>query len=231
MEPHLSPPTDSDTPEDRLHELQRRSDARSFEQRRQVRNLLTVLRAIVRMTARTSGSVEDYAAHLEGRLAALARVQEILMRAPDEGAELTELVSSGFLADAIPESRTDVTGPRVQLASRVAASLALALHELTTNAIKFGALSTQGGGVSVHWTVDAHDPNLVRLEWEERGTSIVTSAPRTPGFGTELIEKTLPYELRARTALDFTPGGVRCLIEFRPSALGDDLRQLRPEGR
>ncbi|HEU4625489.1 MAG TPA: sensor histidine kinase [Steroidobacteraceae bacterium] len=203
------------TPEEQLHELRQRTDARFFEHRRQVRDLLAVIRAIVRRTAPSSGSVEDFAAHLEGRLGALARVQEILMRVGSEGADLAELVSGGFLAEAIPETRFEVAGPRTMLSGKMAASLALALHELTTNAIKFGALSTPHGRVSVRWARDVHRPERIRFEWQERGISILTDAPRPVGFGTELIEKTLPYELRARTALDFAPGGVRCLIKFR----------------
>jgi two-component system CheB/CheR fusion protein len=124
-------------------------------------------------------------------------------------------VSGAFLAEAIPDERVEIEGPRVRLGGKVAASLALALHELTTNAIKFGALSVPQGRISVRWNIDSHDAGRVRVEWQEHGISIVTHAPRAVGFGTELIEKTLPYELRARTALDFAPGGVRCLIEFR----------------
>jgi two-component system CheB/CheR fusion protein len=225
---HLVDPTprSDDSPEERLSELERRVHARFFEHRRQVRDVLAVIRAIVRRTAPAYGSVEEFAAHLEGRLDALARVQEILMRVGAGGAggaDLAELVSGKFLAEAIPDDRIEIDGPHVRLAGKVAASLALALHELTTNAIKFGALSTPQGRISVRWNIDSHDPGRVRLEWQERGISIVTDAPRTVGFGTELIEKTLPYELRARTALDFAPGGVHCLIEFRTSvpAWGD----------
>jgi two-component system CheB/CheR fusion protein len=208
-------PSSEDCPDERLHDLERRVDARLFEHRRQVRHLLAVIRAIVRRTAHSSESVEDFAAHLEGRLGALARVQEILMRVGGDGVDLAELVSGEFLAEAIADERVEIEGPRVRLAGFVAASLALALHELTTNAIKFGALSTSRGRISVRWNVDSHDSGRVRLEWQEHGISIVTDAPRVVGFGTELIERTLPYELRARTALDFAPGGVHCLIEFR----------------
>lgn len=214
-------PRSDDSPDERLHELKRRVDRRIFEHRRQVRDLLAVIRAIVRRTAPSAGSVEDFAAHLEGRLAAVARVQEILMRVGADGvhgADLAELVSGEFLAEAIPDECVDIEGPRVRLPGKVAASLALALHELTTNAIKFGALRSSQGRVSVRWKIDSHDRERVRLEWQERGISIVPDGPRIVGFGTELIERTLPYELRARTALDFAPGGVRCLIEFRADA-------------
>jgi two-component system, chemotaxis family, CheB/CheR fusion protein len=177
-----------------------------------------VVRVIVRRTARSSVSTEDFAAHLEGRICALARVQEMLMRGGAGGADLAELVSGEFLAESIPEQRFKIDGPRVRLAGKFAAPLALALHELATNAIKFGALSGPQGRVSVRWNRDAHDPERIRVQWQEHGKSIVTDAPRVAGFGTELIQKTLPNELRARTALNFAPGGVQCLIEFRAAA-------------
>jgi two-component system CheB/CheR fusion protein len=217
-----SVPPPSDSPAERLHVLKRQVDARLFEHRRQVRDMLAVIRAIVRRTAHSRGSVEDFAAHLEARLGALARVQEILMRVGGDGVDLAELVSGEFLAEAIPHDCVSIEGPRVRLAGKVAAPLALALHELTTNAIKFGALSVPQGRITVCWNIDSHEPERIRLEWREHGISIVSDAPRVVGFGTELIEKTLPYELRARTALDFAPGGVHCLIEFRAEAPRDD---------
>lgn len=211
-----------ENPAERRHVLKRQVDARFFEYRRQVRDMLSVIRAIVRRTAHSGGSVEDFAAHLEGRLGALARVQEILMRVGADGADLEELVSGEFLSEGIPQQRVTVEGPRVRLGGRVAEPLALAVHELTTNAIKFGALSGPQGRIAVCWNIDSHDPQRIRLDWREHGISLVTNAPRVVGFGTELIETTLPYELRARTSLDFAPGGVHCLIELHAEAPQDD---------
>src|SRR5215475_6480134 len=122
-----------------------------FEYRRQIRGLLAIIRAIVRRTARSDQSAEEYAAVLEGRLGALARVQDMLMRVPHAGADLLELVSAEFRAQGVPEDRVSVNGDSLALSSKVATSLALALHELTTNAIKFGALSAPQGRVEISW--------------------------------------------------------------------------------
>jgi two-component system CheB/CheR fusion protein len=139
----------------------------------------------------------------------------MLMRVPDAGADLMELASAEFLAQGVPEERVTLTGPSVPLAASVAASLALALHELTTNAIKFGALSATHGRVAVHWKENEQD-GFLRLEWRESGVPILLTAPPTHGFGVELLENTLPYELGARTSVELAPGGLICVIEFRP---------------
>jgi two-component system CheB/CheR fusion protein len=198
-----------------LDERRHREQSYLFEHRRQIRGLLAMIRAIIRRTARADQSAEEYAGLLEGRLGALARAQDMLMRVPDAGADLMELASGEFLAQGVPEERVSLAGPSVPLSSNVAASLALALHELTTNAIKFGALSTAQGRVSVAWCENEPD-GFLRLEWREAGVPVLLAAPRTHGFGVELLENTLPYELGARTSVEFAPGGLACVIEFRP---------------
>jgi two-component sensor histidine kinase len=197
-----------------LDERQRREQSYLFEHRCQIRGLLAIIRAIIRRTAHNDQSAEEYAGLLEGRLGALARVQDMLMRVPDAEADLMELASGEFLAQGVPEDRIALAGPSVPLSGAVAASLALALHELTTNAIKFGALSAAQGRVSVAWEENEKDGSL-RLEWREAGGPMLLTAPRTHGFGVELLENTLPHELGARTSVKFAPGGLACVIEFR----------------
>ena len=206
---------DGSAPGDELDERRRREQSYLFEHRRQIRGLLAIIRAIIRRTARSDQSAEEYAGLLEGRLGALARVQDMLMRVPDAGADLMELASAEFLAQGVPEDRVTLAGPSVPLAGKVASSLALALHELTTNAIKFGALSAAHGRVAVAWKENEGD-GFLQLEWRETGVPILLTAPRTQGFGVELLENTLPYELGARTSVEFAPGGLTCVIEFRP---------------
>jgi two-component sensor histidine kinase len=206
---------DGSAPGEGLDERQRREQSYLFEHRRQIRGLLAMIRAIIRRTARSDQSAEEYAALLEGRLGALARVQDMLMRVPHASADLMELASAEFLAQGGPEDRVTLTGPSMPLPGNAAASLALALHELTTNAIKFGALSTAQGRVAVAWDENERD-GFLRLEWREAGVPILLTAPREHGFGVELLENTLPYELGARTSVEFAPGGVVCVIEFRP---------------
>jgi two-component system, chemotaxis family, CheB/CheR fusion protein len=89
------------------------------------------------------------------------------------------------------------------------------LHELTINALKFGALTEATGHISIDWSID-HNATPPRLHWRwyETGVGMVEPAPQRRGFGQELIERVLPYELGARTALTFAPGGVRCEIDL-----------------
>lgn len=205
-----------------------RERARFFDFQRQVRSLLAVVRSIVRRTVESDRSVEDYAAHLEGRLGALARVQGLLLRAPDARVDLEELVRMELLAQSIVDERTRVEGPRILLSGKTAETLGLALHELATNAIKFGALSGPRGIVRVAWRQDAHEAGDLQIEWQERSEQVAAANLSTRGFGFELIEKTLPYELNARTSLTMAPGGLACVIRFPLQSAGAPLRAESP---
>jgi two-component sensor histidine kinase len=201
-----------------------RERARFFDFQRQVRSLLAVVRSIVRRTVESNRSVEDYAAHLEGRLGALARVQGLLLRAPDARVDLEELVRMELLAQSIVDERTRVDGPRILLAGKTAETLGLALHELATNAIKFGALSGPRGTLRVAWRQDPQDAGNLEIEWLERSDTVGEATLGTRGFGFELIERTLPYELNARTSLSMAPDGLLCVIRFPLQAGGAQPR-------
>jgi two-component system CheB/CheR fusion protein len=163
--------------------------------------------------AESTQSVDEYAAHLEGRLGAIARVQGFLMRAPGTLVDLDELVSSEFLAQSIPDEQLQVAGPRTLLGSKAAETLGLALHELTTNSIKFGALAHSQGCVRVLWRRDPVDPGCIVMDWLETGGPPI-SQPIAKGFGFELLERTLPYELGGRSSVTLEPAGLHCLIIF-----------------
>jgi len=115
---------DESPPGEEFDERQRREQSALLEHRRQIRALLAMIRAIVRRTARTDQPVEEYAGLLEGRLGALARVQDMLLRVPHGEADLMELASAEFLAQGVPEDRVALAGPSVPLSGTVAASLA-----------------------------------------------------------------------------------------------------------
>ena len=195
------------------------------ELQHRVRNVLGLVRSLVRRTAETSASVEarasveasasveEYAAHLEGRISALARTQAFAMRQPRDGVNLEELVDAELIAHAARDGKVKTAGPPVRLRPKAAETLGLALHELTTNAVKFGALSVPGGHLTIAWRkeLDRENP-CVRLEWVEEG---VPTRPATHrGFGRDLIERTVPYELRGATRLTFEPDGARCVIDI-----------------
>jgi PAS domain S-box-containing protein len=197
-----------------LHELQHR-----------VRNTLAVVRSIVLSTGETSDTVEGFAAHLEGRLNALARTQMVLTRAPGGGVDLETMIRDELLAQVAREDQIEVSGPDVRLSPKAAEVLALAIHELATNAVKYGAFCTPSGRVGVSWTTSHEGGRIwLSLTWEETGVRVAATAPRREGFGTELIEQRVPYELRGRGALQFRSGGVRCDITF-PLHPGESILQ------
>jgi two-component sensor histidine kinase len=175
---------------------------------RQLRSLFAFLRILVRDSTAGRESVEDYNAHLEGRISALSRVHEMLMRAPEEGVDLAEMVCAEVLAEAVPEDQYRVDGPDIRIAREAAPSVALALHELATNAGSHGAFATRSGRADVRWTVvQEQNAPWLRLEWIEHGVAL-NGAPERQGFGRELIERMLPYELNARTSFRFAEDGV-----------------------
>jgi two-component system CheB/CheR fusion protein len=129
-------------------------------------------------------------------------------------------------ANAVRENQFHLTGPSVRLSIRGAETMALTLHELTTNALKFGALTTDDGHIAVTWYVDeSTEPGWLRWHWVETGVSMAATTPPRRGFGQELIERVLPYELDARTRFAFAPGGLLCDIALpineRTVSLGD----------
>ncbi|WP_262271749.1 sensor histidine kinase [Microvirga yunnanensis] len=91
----------------------------------------------------------------------------------------------------------------------------MAIHELAVNAVKYGALSSPEGHVTVVWHVEDRDgAQCLRIEWTETGIPVIAHAPRRSGFGTELLTQTVPYQLRGTSTLTFKPGGLQCIIEL-----------------
>jgi two-component sensor histidine kinase len=196
-----------------LHGTERRHWLVVAELQHRVRNVLGLVRSLVRRTAETSVSAEEYAAHLEGRISALARTQTFAMRQPRDGVNLEELVDAELIAHAARDGKVKTAGPPVRLRPRAAETLGMALHELTTNAVKYGALSIPQGHLTITWRkeLDREDP-CVRLEWVEEG--VPTHPPTHRGFGRDLLERTVPYELRGASRLTFEADGARCVIDI-----------------
>jgi two-component sensor histidine kinase len=183
----------------------------STELQRRVRNNLALVRSIIRRSNETADSAEHFALHLEARMSALTRIQGALVTAGTLGVELEELVRTELIANAVPGRQYAVQGPAVRLHDKGAELLALAIHELVTNSLKFGALATASGHLLVRWSVT--DSSL-QLSWSESGVTIASAAPRRRGFGQELIECTLPYQLGGHSRLEFGPGTVACDIDI-----------------
>jgi PAS domain S-box-containing protein len=186
----------------RLEELRR---LLASESAHRFKNILTVVSSIVSLTTRGAGSVDAFAQSLQVRLEALARAQDVLLHKGEDGADLRQLIQSE-LSPYLGRTagRISIDGPPVTLASQTAIKLALVIHELATNAAKYGALSTSDGKTSVRWSLEGEaDKKRLLLSWTELGGPAVI-APTQRGFGTELIERSLGRETR----LTFEPAGL-----------------------
>jgi len=208
---------------------------RSIELQHRVRNVLALVRSIIRRSGYEGTSAEDFSSHLEARVSALARTQGWLSIDGDGGSDLEDLLRAELVANAARDSQFTIDGPSLRLSSRAAETIALTLHELTTNALKFGALAEPMGHIRIDWSIERNTtpPNL-RWCWCESGVGIAAPVPRRRGFGQELIERVLPYEFGARTSLTFAPGGIRCEIELplnEWTTSSDDIAQKLHEDR
>jgi len=200
--------TFTDTTERRAYE--RRQDVLLAELQHRVKNILASVQAIGRMTHQRSTNLAEFWEAFQGRLMALATTQELLTRAKIEKVGLAELVDRELAAQGARPENLRVEGPELNLTAKAAQNLALALHELTTNAAKHGALTERQGLVEVKWRIEG---DRVRFEWIESGGPPVVK-PIRRGFGTELMEKAIPYQLRGKTILEYPPEGMRCTFDF-----------------
>ncbi len=177
------------------------------------KNLLAVIQAMARQTARHAGSIESFLTQFGARLQALAASHDLLVRESWYGASLGELVRSQ-LAVYIERGGNQISfeGPEVALKPEAAQNLGLALHELAINAAEFGALSVPSGRVLISWGRDnSGNDNAFALDWREQfGPKVKPRRKR--GFGSIVIERNLERALEADVSLDFDPDGVRCHI-------------------
>ena len=181
------------------------------ELQHRTRNLLAVVSAIARRNfGRTEASAE-----FQLRLGTLGRVQGFLSRAENWSLDLAELVRAELQAAGDGESlKALVEGPVIELPGDKAQPVALALHELATNAAKYGALAQSAASLSVTWQLEeaAGARRQLVLEWRESGVAMRDALERRRGYGSELIERALPYQLKAKTELLFGTDGVRCRL-------------------
>lgn len=190
------------------------------------KNLLAVIQAMARQTARHAGSSDSFLEQFSARLQALARSHDLLVQEEWHGVSLSELVRSQ-LAPYVDRSSSQirVEGPSVMLRPEAAQSLGLALHELAINAVRYGALSTPVGRISIVWTWQPSAERPVEILWTEAGGPSV-GAPVQRGFGSLVVERNLARALDAAVELTFDTGGVRCRITVPVSQL---LRPMRAE--
>jgi PAS domain S-box-containing protein len=182
------------------------------ESRHRVKNILSTVQSIAYLTFRDATDQEAAFRAFSGRLGALALTQEVL--AGDlAGADLAAIAAAELAP--YPETAVHFEGPDVTLAPHAAQTMALILHELATNAAKYGALSQPGGRVALTWSVDS---GQVRLEWTESGGPSVTSLDRR-GFGRLLIERIAARDLQGDAQMEFRPEGLHYVLRFPLASL------------
>jgi two-component system, chemotaxis family, CheB/CheR fusion protein len=190
-----------------LHELNHR-----------VKNMLTVVQSIANQTLRTTGDPAAFAAVFGQRIRALSAAHNLLSDDHWTGADLTQLVHAA-LASFVPEGarRILAKGPAVRLSPNATVSFVMALHELGTNAVKYGALSNEAGQVELFWAIEAGSADdggaALIITWNERGGPEV-APPEREGFGQRMLEKGIARELNGEVELDYKPAGLVCKMRF-----------------
>ncbi|WP_245411070.1 HWE histidine kinase domain-containing protein [Microvirga flavescens] len=202
------------------HEISERKHAQAQqsllirELHHRVKNTLATVQAVVGATARATSSVDEFYQAFVGRIISLANTHSLLTEALWQTASLRELVEkelSPYNDDT--GVRVSIDGEPVELPSDAAVPIGMAIHELTTNAAKYGALSVSTGRVAVGWTVDPDiEGGRLRLEWREAGGPKVVR-PRRQGFGSRLLNRVLAAQLNARVETNYDPQGLHVTIE------------------
>jgi PAS domain S-box-containing protein len=174
-----------------------------------IKNTLGVVQAIVSQSLRTVDSPADAREAIGDRLANLGRAHDLLTQTSWTAAPVAAIVAGATVAHGADAARVTASGPAIKLGARPALALTMALHELSTNAAKYGALSNETGTVAIDWSVGegADGAPSLELTWTERGGPSV-AAPDRKGFGSRLIEGSLARDLHGTTAIDYAPDGV-----------------------
>jgi PAS domain S-box-containing protein len=179
-----------------------------------VRNVLARVAMVAMSTRQGSSSMDDFVLRLNGRIQAMAVAHSVLSQSRWHGAELRDLLRQQ-LAPYTTDVNTTISGSDVMLTAEATQALAMVLHELVTNAAKYGALSSPDGRVSVHWDRHSHGDAAASLtiEWREIGGPPIV-APIQSGYGTNLIRELIPHELGGKVDLVFAAEGACCRIEI-----------------
>ena len=191
-----------------------------------VNNTLATVQAIASQTFRNSGADQKTRDAFEARLLTLSKVHTALTLESWDNVSLHGLIAQALQPHLIPGREAfALSGPDTRVQPGSAVALAMAIHELCTNALKYGALSTESGHVAIAWEIG---DDRFRLEWRERGGPLVKLPLRT-GFGSIMIERALGAQLDGEVAIDFDPAGVVCIIQAPLEALrgSDDAEENR----
>ncbi|MGO4387984.1 HWE histidine kinase domain-containing protein [Microvirga sp. 2YAF29] len=175
-----------------------------------VKNILAIIKSLVGHPVEEGRELRDYVDSLQGRIQALAVAHDQVVRSGG-GGELGDLLGAELTPYQEPSTSIVLQGPKVGLDARAYSVMALVLHELCTNAAKYGALSNARGQLSVMWSLEAEGG--CRIVWRESGGPLV-SAPKREGFGTVLIDRSIPYDLGGESRVDYMPTGVEAIFHI-----------------
>jgi PAS domain S-box-containing protein len=205
--------TNTDIDDRKAAEAQQRLLARELEHR--MKNTMALVSAIANQTFRTAPTKEEARTIFDARLRALNQAHDVLVASSWASAPISVVVDGALGPYRTGEGRIRTEGTAFDLTAKQALSLSLALHELATNATKYGALSVPGGTIDVTWDFNASDPApMLSFTWRESGGPPV-SAPSRRGFGSRLIESTLSSDFGTTVKVEYLPEGVVCSFQTR----------------
>jgi two-component sensor histidine kinase len=184
------------------HELQHR-----------INNMLTTIRAVARRTRARSESLDEFARSFDDRLAAIARTHALLSRTDASAVPMRELLALELSAHGVVEGENlTQRGPGLLISAKQAQGLSMAFHELATNAVKHGALSAYNGRIDVSWETEVSSAkNQLRIRWRETGVTIERE-PARRGFGSDILERSIPHLLHGSFERTLHRDGIECLI-------------------
>ena len=213
-----------DITERKRAEEQQRLLVRELDHR--VKSVLASVATVAQRTREESGSLDAFVQAFDGRIQCMSNAHALLSRNQWQGVRLAELVRNE-LAPCVGEGHASTQGPEVLLSPESAQPMAIVLHELVTNASKYGALTTPQGQICVrwHWQADAPASGGLALEWIETGGPQVVVPERT-GYGTRAIRNLIPYELGGTVDISFDARGVRCRIELPSACMRRDAQPI-----
>jgi PAS domain S-box-containing protein len=194
------------------------------ELQHRVRNVLALVGALLNRGDLSLGT-KEFRDRLAGRISAMSRTQALLTRGVGQGVDLEGMIREELLAQGAGDKQATLSGPGITLPPKAAEVLTLAVHELATNASKYGALSKPEGRVRVEWRMQGEaDESWFHLQWTEHGVELQPSVTRRTGFGTALITGRVPYELGGTGELTLVADGAACHIAF-PLRSGESILQ------
>jgi two-component sensor histidine kinase len=204
-----------------LYQREMRKDAEALQEQLRIRehlvaelnhrvkNTLAIVQSIGHQSLRRDAPLEEAAKAFEGRLMALASAHQILTKQNWQEVEIRDVIAQTLEPHGNVGDRFVLDGPAVRLTPKSSVTLAMTVHELATNALKYGALTSSSGSVAVHWSVDAE---RFRLQWREQGGP-ECSPPARKGFGTRMLERAFASDIGGKAKLTFAPEGLRYLVE------------------